>query len=105
MKKLLLACLFTLSTTTVLAQSPLICIGEDDGTPYVWNTCVPGIITTGTVTDNGDGTVTLDAGTGSGGTPTLTDNDNIIYVGKWGNDANDGLTMNDAKLTVAGGNT
>lgn len=44
---------------------------------------------------------------GNPGTNTLTinaggvDQDNIIYVGKHGNDANDGLTINEAKLTFA----
>lgn len=42
-------------------------------------------------------------GDGLGG--SLTDNDNIIYVGKWGSDANDGLTHNEAKLTIASANT
>lgn len=35
----------------------------------------------------------------------LTNHDNIVYVGKWGNDSNDGLTANDAKLTIAAANT
>lgn len=36
---------------------------------------------------------------------TLTHHTNIIYVGKHGNDSNDGLTPNDAKLTIDAANT
>ena len=67
MKKLLIIIATLCVATTAYCQQPLVCIGESDGDPYVWNVCVPGIIADGaTVTDNGDGTVTLGLSAGSG---------------------------------------
>lgn len=68
MKKLLLTILFSLTTAFSYAQSPLECAGEPDGNPYVWATCAPGLLfPNGTVTNNNDGTITVDT---SGASPT-----------------------------------
>jgi len=49
-----------------------------------------------------DGTITITNGAGSidlSAAPTFVDQQNIVYVGKHGNDANDGLCIEEAKLT------
>ncbi len=54
---------------------------------------------------NETGTICSTGSVCSGYQATLTNHTNIIYVGKHGNDSNNGLTPNSAKLTVAAGIT
>jgi hypothetical protein len=64
---LVLSPLHILGEQSAYAQAPLVCTGESDGNPYVWNVCVPGLIFDGaSVTDNGDGTATIGLSAGSG---------------------------------------
>ena len=69
MKKLLYFLLLFFTITLAQAQpgpGPLVCVGEEDGSPSVDSTCGYGIkMANGTVTDNGDGTISVTGG-GSG---------------------------------------
>jgi hypothetical protein len=76
-----------------------ITVSEEDGTPSI--TDVTGIVVTnGTLTDNGDGTVTVDTGAGGGGTPGGSDtqvqfNDSTAFGG------DSGLTYNKTTNTLS----
>src|SRR3990167_6268930 len=94
MKKLLLS-LITLSlASTVYGQQPLLCVGEEDGTPDPNALCVWQIkFSNGAVTDNGDGTASVS--TSGSGAPTTAD----YLVGT----ANGGLSAEIVVGTAPGG--
>ena len=67
MRNIIIALTLSLMTTLGYAQQPLVCVGDEDGSPDPNALCVWQIkFTSGAVTDNGDGTASVST-TGVGG--------------------------------------